>query len=412
MRYLIIYLGVDGYGAFAILLSLAGWVALSDCGFSTAFQNTFSENRAKSVSTEILVSQIRFVQYGLTLLWIPIVCALSFPLCAYLFPEMYSASKAIVSTVITGMVIWMTSAVAGISYKLLYAMHKGYLANVYPAIGSILSLLAVITLTGLNRFDNKLLGAVIAYSVPPLLVSLAANMHINTDLRWTVKGLDWPQMHIVMRRAWSFLGFALLVACVTGFDYLIMARILEQHNIAAYNVVSRVFIFIYFLYYSILTAMWPVFTELMTREQYQAVKIRIYKSILLGVVIISFSTAMFLCFRSFISGVLSDNKIVISTQTIICFGSYYLLRVWGDAFAVVLASVNNVKIFWMYMPFQALISLGLQYYLGSRYGLDGIIVGIGISFLLTAVWINPAVLYRQFKQKIRIDVLQSKIPTG
>jgi O-antigen/teichoic acid export membrane protein len=398
MRYLIKYLGVDEYGAFAVLASLAGWLALTDCGFGTAFQNTLSLHRAQNITHEHLLIQARFVQYGLFIIWIPLLILISFPVSSYLFSHMYLSTSKIVIVVIIGNVIWMSNAVASIAYKILYALQLGVYANIYPAIGSIFSLFAIVQLTKYDIEGGKLLWSVLAYSTPMALASMAANAHIKTSENVFLKKIYWSDLKIVAVNAWRFFGFSLLVAGVTGLDYLIMAQILSPNKIAAYTVISKVFIFIYFLYYSILTAIWPVITELMTLKCYKDVKKHLIKALIFGVLIICIGTITFIYFRIDISNILTGGKVPVSAQSIIFFGVYYLLRVWGDAFAVVIASINKVNIFYIYMPFQAAISAGAQYLLGRKYGIDGIILGIAISFFITAVWINPISLRGIIKQ--------------
>lgn len=398
MRYLINYLGVDEYGAFAVCASLASWLALTDCGFGTSFQNALSVCRASNLAYERLLIQSRLIQYLLFFSWIPILLAISAPLSSFLFGNIHLKGNGLTEVVILVSVVCMINAVASIAFKILYALQLGVLANIYPAIGSIFSLIAIICLIKFNISGDKLFLTMLAYCAPLALVSIVANVHIHTNCRLSLAllGADLKKTTI---SAWQFFGFSLLVAGVTGVDYLIMAQILSATNITRYSVISKIFTFTYFLYYSVLTALWPVFTELMTLKRYAEVKKHIAKALTLGLLIILIGTGTFIYFRNGISKVLTDSKVFISVQSVVFFGLYYLLRVWGDAFAVVIASVNKVRIFYVYMPLQAIISAAAQYYLGQKFGIDGVIAGTALSFIVTAAWINPLFVRNIFNGK-------------
>jgi len=399
MRYLITYLGVNDYSTFAVLASLAGWLALSDCGFGTAFQNTISIYRAQKTPHENLLVQARLIQFILVMFWIPLLILISFPASWYFFPNAHITASKLIIIVIISNLLWMCNAVASIAYKILYSMQLGVLANIYPAIGSIISLCAIIQLTMYDFGKEKLLIAIIAYVTPMTLSAILANVHLKTSYIFCYDKRFWSNVYAVSACALRFFGFSLLVSGVTGLDYLIMSQILQPINIATYTVISKVFTFVYFLYYSILTAMWPIVTELMTLNNYKEVKRHVINALAIGLLIIIIFTGLFIYFKNVIISILTGGKISISTQSIVFFGGYYLLRVWGDAFAVVIASINKVRIFYIFMPFQAVISAGGQYILGQRYGIDGIILGTAISFALTAVWINPLSVFRIIRQK-------------
>ena len=397
--FLIKYLGLENYGYFTVLVSLSGWLALTDCGFGSAFQNTLSKYRATAVSLEGLLNQTRITQYVLFLIWLPLLIFLAFPISKHLFPGMLSSNENMTLAVLTGNIIWMINAVAGISYRILYAQQRGVLANLYPAIGSILSLASIAILTSNVSGKGNVVSALIAYSLPVAISAIAANNHAYPGLKVSIRKIDYQVLKTVIANSWRFWGFALLVAGVINIDYLIMARIIPPREIVTYTVVSRVFMLIYFIYYSLLSAIWPTFTELLTNGNYCDVKKEIKRILIYGVIIVSIGTSIFLMTRKIIAALLSSEHIDIPIRTILLFGAYYLFRLWGDAFAVALASVNKVKIFWLYIPFQAIISGGAQYFFGLQWGIDGIVLGISLSFFLTAVWINPTAFEHLVSQK-------------
>ena len=109
-----------------------------------------------------------------------------------------------------------------------------------------------------------------------------------------------------------------------------------------------------------------------------------------GFNIIVISTLLILLFKEIIFNLIVRDKINnIQNTTIILFGLYFCIRVWSDTFSTLLLSINKVNIFYLYVPIQAGISFLLQYNLGLKIGINGIVLALIISFLLTAFWILP-----------------------
>ena len=103
-------------------------------------------------------------------------------------------------------------------------------------------------------------------------------------------------------------------------------------------------------------------------------------------------------FKDYVLKILAPNlNIAVGLIFFVLFIIYYIMRVISDTYAMFLQSVNYLKIFWIYTPFQALISISAQYFLSLKYGIYGIILGLIISFLLTSAWICPYKSYKIFK---------------
>lgn len=121
----------------------------------------------------------------------------------------------------------------------------------------------------------------------------------------------------------------------------------------------------------------------------------IFKYISFGICIIFAGTAVIYIFSNYIMAVLAPNTDIQPALIIfILFGLYYVVRFFSDTFSTFLSSVNALKIFWIYMPIQAAISIAAQYFLSLKYGINGILLGLTIAFLLTSCIALP---YKAFK---------------
>ncbi|EAY1564670.1 transporter, partial [Salmonella enterica] len=58
-------------------------------------------------------------------------------------------------------------------------------------------------------------------------------------------------------------------------------------------------------------------------------------------------------------------------------------------YAMLLQSMNYLKILWILVPLQAIIGGISQWYFSSTLGISGVLLGLIISFALTVFWGLP-----------------------
>ena len=402
IRILISYLGTELYAGFAILTSLAGWFALAEFGLGSTLQNYVSEFRVKNEDIKHLYNTVVPGVFFLFIISIIILLIISIPLQLFLFKNLSSAllSQPLYITGLIGF-FYILTTMGGIAYRIYYGEQRGYLSNIYPAIGSIISFFLLIIIDVFNIYKGNLALALTVFILPTALTALYA-FH---DVFFRNKTISLSKFEIhtakkILLTAYKFAGFALMSASVLQIDYIVMSRVLVTHDITIYNIISKVFFLIYFVYTAVLMALWPTCTELLEKNKIKDVNSLIIKHLLSGIFIVVAGTIFFICTNRLISNVLSSGKIhELPLYTIILFGIYYAFRAWSDTYAIILQSMSKIKIFWIYVPFQGIISFIAQYSLGTCLGLNGILIGISISFLATSVWILPLTYYKIIQQR-------------
>jgi O-antigen/teichoic acid export membrane protein len=181
-----------------------------------------------------------------------------------------------------------------------------------------------------------------------------------------------------------------------------MTQTLRPVDITIYNILFKGFDFVFFIYNAVLSVMWPELTELFAQKKFAYADKIVRKNIIIGVGLVATCTLLVLLIRNPIMLIIAPKMgLTLPISGIILFGLYYIIRVWADTYAVVLQSQNYLRIFWIITPLQAVISASGMYYLSLRLGVNGILIGLIISFLFTAVWILPMV-YRQKKHSYEI----------
>lgn len=388
LKILIEILGVDKYSVFAILTGLMGWFMLFDLGIGSSVQNHISEHRANNKEyLEILNITLFFVIF-LSLFFILILYFLS-PFLSSIILKIFSnfdlnyKSKLFF---ITGVCFILTN-VGSIVYKILYAQDKGYIANIFPVIGYFISALFIYFLKK-NNVPNNLEYALLFFLFPNAILPIIF-LFSFLDFK-LIFNFKFKKIIPVLNRAFYFWLFALMAVMVLQIDYLVLSQYSNPNDIVIYNLISKIFTIGFFVYNSLLTSIWPVFSFNIAKNNIFLVINYTKKYLKIGIAYIVLFTFLISIFINNIADFfLSNHNLKINLYLVLLFGFYYLLRVWTDTFAMILQSANILKPFLIYVPIQAIISLIFQIILVKKYGLYGVVFGLIISFITTVVWALP-----------------------
>lgn len=399
VRILIQSLGTAGYGVFAVVASLTGWMLLSDFSLGISIQNYISERRASEseaddiIFTGALLALVPATVFGLaTVLLGPWLSARLLASFAFLSP----ADRTLIFYAVA--LPGIGTALGGVVYRIWFAQHRGYLSNLVPALGTVLGTGAIWALQhwapGMHIAANTA-----AYYVPlailPMLalvfVIVRAGRHHHFD-----RGLIRP----LFARAFRFWISGLLAAAVLQVDYIIMARLLPVQDIVIYSVASKLFALILFVYSALLLALWPVCSEAIARRDWDSVRAIMRRYVALGIGFTLVAGLGVAVTNHWIVRILAPGLdtplplIVIGLLTL-----YTVARVWTDTFSTVLQSMNDLTALWLVAPVQSLCSILLQW-LGARwFGLPGMIGGLICCFLLTAAWVLPLRFYQNMRHQ-------------
>lgn len=393
------YLGSDLYAVFAVVIGLQSWFALADLGIGSSLQNYISEARVNNQSTNQLLSNASLIIFALLTLFSVLFILIS-PLLQYALFHKIAANLAFSQFYIlaTSGVLQIITALLSISYRVFFAEQRGYLSYLYQAIGPIFSVLAIWLIKYINvSSDSRLFLILLCWIVPQLIITATGFIH-TFPVKGIFRNFNSQIVKQLMKRGIKFSGFALFAALTLALDYVVMTQTLNTKEIVIYNILFKGFSFIYFIYSAVLTAVWPEMAEMFLKKEWQKATKTLYKNIILGIAFIIICTLLFIFARHFIITILAPKQSILLPFAAICFfGIYYIIRIWTDTFATALRSYNYLKVFLFVIPFQALLSISGMLYFSKHYGLNGIIFGLSLSFLLTVAWILPLCYYKTRK---------------
>ncbi len=382
-------LGSDYASVFIILTGLLGWYMLADLGIGSSIQNFISECR---VLNRPYVEYLRLATQAGTiilLLGISACYLISSEIGVFLLANFTFLSRSEMTLLFfVSASLYISMAVGSIGYKIWYAERRGYLANIAPACGGLLGMILVY-FTQMSNTENKMLLSVIAFLSPPAILALLSLFYRGGYYHITSR-CEWEANKKVLRRGLGFFLMNLMQVFIVNIDYIILAAFATTEDIIIYGVVSRIFGFLAFFYTSIYTELWPRFSELFIKKEWQPVRKLLFLTYAFSALMIfSFLMVALFCLDAIINFIVPGHNIEVSWVLIILFSAYHLVIAWVHGFGIVLQSMSDAKTFLIWMPVQAVINFILQLLLVPTWGIAGVVSGMMLSFILTLAWVLP-----------------------
>jgi O-antigen/teichoic acid export membrane protein len=390
-------LGADAYSAFALLGGLAAWSSLFDFGVGNSLQNYISERRAQGksysplIATAALMAGVGILLFGgIVYISSPDVAVIYLRSANYLSDENKTLSFEIVA------LMFICGSLGGVLYKGWFAIQRGWLANIFSCAGALFGWV-LIMMFDVSSFERPLFMTLILYYGPQSILSLFVLLvEWFRYKRSLVVGELKCNVKILLARGKDFWIFAVMAALVLQADYLVMSQKLQSGDIVLYALLSKVFGLILFVYSAVLQALWPECAELFAKGRFADLKQIARKYVVGGVFGVALIAILFLALRGYIMNLVAKG-IYVPIETAALFGVYVAIRVWTDTYAMLLQSMNVLKPLWVMVPVQAILSIGLQWILSGWYGINGMLVGLIVSFLFTVSAGIPYIFYSRLR---------------
>lgn len=387
-------LGTAGYGAFAVLASLTGWLALADFSIAISLQNYMSERRAAGKANDDVIVTGVVLSLAATVIAAALALTLGpwlarFLLGNFAFLSPQNRTFAFYAIVLPG----IGTALGNVAYRIWFAQHRGYLSNLLPAAGTVLGT-SCIWLLSHARPQHALAWNTFLYYAPLAILPLAALF----GLTWTAyrrQGFHSGLVGPILNRSAKFWVTGIAAAAVLQVDYIIIAQVLPAKDIVTYNVASKIFALVFFVYTALLQALWPVCSESIARNDWHRVFSMVRKYLIMGIAFALMCGMGFLLVNRWIVALIAPTLgSSIPATVVLLFTLYIAIRIWTDTFGMVLQSMNHLRTFWIVVPLQSVLSICFQIVGARVMGLPGVIVALSLCFLLTVSWILPFMCLR------------------
>lgn len=397
LRVLTEMLGVDGYGAFAVMTGLLAWFLLADLGFGAALQNHISGLRVSGRSANSAIMSVglllAIVMIALMCVWL-VAARWAGPALLGRFGTVLPRDATL--AFLAYAIMATGTGVASIAMKITFAEHRGYLAHAMTSSAALVGVLGLVVL-GPYFQDHKLALALAVYQAPAWIIPTAFLIWKIGRMRAAgeLLTLDRQAVRLLWRDGRKFVLFFALAALVNNIDYVILSQTVAAGDVAVYAVLSKFYVLAFTVVNSVISAYWPVSAEMIHRRELGGLRRLVTSCVVLGAVVIVSGSIVLLLLRVPIGHILSPSEYIDLPATMIpLFALYWLVRVWSDTYAMLVTSASKPEILSFVAAPQAALSLVLGYFGAKVYGLPGLMLGMTTSFILTTVWALPFYMRR------------------
>jgi O-antigen/teichoic acid export membrane protein len=393
------YLGPLKYSWVVVAFSLQAWWLLTDFGVSTSLQNAISKSRTMKKGDDDLILSAASIVIPMAIILAIILGFCYQQMANLLLPPTANRDGSGGELILVTGLFSLLLVVGNIGNRVFYARHKGYWANIIPAVGSLITLVGLFALKS-DQNNKSLILAMSVWIGPTAILSSGSFCFIC--LKAFYRNSGGPTLNIcnnLIKKGGEFTLFGIFGALTLQIDYLIIGKLLSDGEILIYVIASKCMGIIIFFYGSVVQAFWPICSEASASNKWSAVDKILKKMIVIGFVMTIIGSLFIWVFQAEIINLIAPNQDLMFPALLwILFLVYALIRVWSDVFAMLLQSMNKMKIFLIYIPFQALISVYAQIELTKKFGLNGLLLGSIISFVFTSIWILPFA-YKKIKNE-------------
>jgi len=390
-RLLIELADIDGYALFAVLLSLGGWINLFNLGIPSSIQNIIAHRKVNGKNIKIITSSVLGIIALLFIMLLPIFYLIAILLSKYILNDYMDIIG--VNTVFFILLSFLFFAFSQIFYKILYATDRSIFPNIYPLVISVINLLMLFILK-LYNVDSINTILICFFSSNILIFSVS----YLQSLGFCLPNFNYRIAKVMLFRSRKFFLFSLLATLALGFDYIIMAQILDSLEITKYNLTMKVFSLVLFMYTTVLATSWSTSSESYYKQKFHKILEILYKNIKIGMLLLIFVTIFVLSFKNEIFNLISGKEnLIISYNLLLVAFVYIAIRIWTDTFSMILSSINKIDINIYILPIQIIIGVMGQYYFGTLYGTVGIFIGLILGYLLSVSIVLPIYLYKELK---------------
>ncbi len=392
------YLGKERYGLYETIISLAGWLSLTNLGLGLGLMNKLtgcyvSQDRAlarRHVSTLFCATAMLMVVFALTLLAVvPFVDWTSF-----FRMEGTMAQGELANAILLAGVLSLVTVFSNILSPIYSAYQELDRFNYWDGASKLFTLISCFVLA---QTQWGLLGVLLAMLGAPVLVRLVNLVFLFAyEKPWLCPKtslFEWSLLKPMMSEGLCF--FLLQMAGVVLFstDKLIISTCLGPAAVTDYAVVSRIFLMGYGIYLLFLMPMWPAYGEALRRHDWDWVKKHLRLSLWLGCGGVALLGVLLLWQGNAILH-LWVGEAVMPASLVVGLTLSFVFKAWVDCRSVVLNAAGYLRGQIYFWSIQAVLNLLLALTLVRPYGVLGVAWAGPISSVLTSFWGYPLMIKR------------------
>lgn len=398
------YVSSEIYGIWLTLSSVILWLNFFDVGFTLGLKNRLTTaialnqlDRAKS-----LVSTTYFM---MVVIFVPICMLMIFLVPEIRWDKLLNISSSYSNDVVKAMQVlcccFCLQMIVNVMTSVVAAYQKVALSNLFPVLGNILSIFAILYL---REFEEpSLLKLSVAIAIMPILVIGLISIYlyntkftkvapspkyINLEYSKDIFGLGIKFFIIQLQTVVMFQATNLLISNISGPTY-----------VTTYNIAYKYLNVAMMIYTILLNPLWPAFTDAYAKSDYKWMN-SIYKKMKHIYMVSVLVMALMILVSTFVYKLWIGNNAEIPFIMTVIVGFYMMINTWDALQVQLINGIGKVKLQSYVTLIGLLFHLPLSFLLGKYIGGYGVLVSMIVitiiySFVFT-IQINKILKKKSF----------------
>lgn len=397
------YLGSERFGVWMTIASLIGLLSFLDLGVGNGLINHVSHAQANE-DPKMRVRQV--VSRGLALLTVIalLACAAAWPLLKWVDWSwvLKSASKGTIAESRSALVVFAglfaLNIPLGGAAKVFVGLQRGWIPYGIKAIASLASLAALYVASKQQMGIAALLLA--TYGIQVTFQLVLPVLLIREGL-CKFRGLfashgAWRDLRSISSSGGLF--FALQIGTMIGWgaDPIIVSSVLGPANVASLAIVQRLFQFVTVPLAILNAPLWTAYADARARGDGGFIRRTLLRSMSVTISTAFVLSLMIVLSSSYVISHWVDHAIYVPITFVAIYAVWSIMDAAGNAFGMFMNGVNEIRIQLMAVALFCPLALILKWKLTQQYGLNGLVVGTMVSYILSV----PLLYIVIFRQKI------------
>jgi len=378
------YLGTERYGLWMTISAIIAFLAFSDLGINNSLLNGIAKayGRNDRVLARQYVSSAFFLLTAVALV-LGAIFLVAYPWISWASIFRVHSTQAMSESgpaiaVFTG--CFLLNIPVGIVTRVQSGYQDGFIANLWIALGSVLSLLLLLLVI---HYHGSLALLVLAMAGSPILV-LVLNGFVLFGIqrpwlipskRYVERGVSKDLMHL------GGLFFILQLAGAIAFssDNLVLARIIGPEAVTSYSVPCRLFSLISMVTMLIIAPLWPAYGEALERQDHRWIRKTLYQTLMISASVSVIMSTALVIWGPRIIHLWVGPGVTPSMLLLVGLGIWGVLLSVSSTLAVFLNGISVVRIQVIIASLGACTNIVLSVYLTHRVGIPGVVYGSILS---------------------------------
>jgi O-antigen/teichoic acid export membrane protein len=187
-------------------------------------------------------------------------------------------------------------------------------------------------------------------------------------------------------------------------DILIAHNLLSSEEVGVYFLVSKIFATGFMVFSILIQIYWPTIVNQIIDLEFDSLSVFMKKMFIFFTLSILVCSSVLIIYLLNIDNYdyfdVSDNFNKSTILLVSLFGVYYIIRVVCDLYATLLQCWGETSVLNKVVPIQAIISAALQIIFGYYFGMEGLVLGMLVSFICTVLYALPKEYKRLVKDSL------------